>query len=219
MMRSSLATPSTRISAAAKFVEMSGPANLETFWPWGIAVGDFDNDGHEDVFETAGMGYPYFYWPNYLLINNGDETFTDQTVREGIEPPREKFFIDPRMGDLKSARSSRAAAVADFDGDGRLDIITNNFNDAPYYFRNQFPRRSYIAFGLTDTKSNRDAIGATVTLHPGKGMMMRQVHPAGGYLAQSSRDRVDRVEIRWPSGRTQTVEHPAANQLHHVREE
>ncbi len=210
-----------------KFTEVSGPANLETFWPWGIAVGDFDNDGYEDIFEPAGMGYPFFYWPNYLLMNNGNETFTERAVREGVEPPAEKFFVDPRMGSVRSARSSRCAAVADFDGDGRLDIITNNFNDAPYYFRNQFPKKHYIAWRLTGTKSNRDAIGATVTLHMGKEVMVRQVHAAGGYLAQSSRvlhfglgerTAVDRVDILWPSGRRQTIERPALDRVHRITE-
>lgn len=211
-----------------KFTEVSGPANLETFWPWGIAVGDFDNDGYQDIFEPAGMGYPFFYWPNYLLMNNGDETFSDRPQREGIEPPAEKFFVDPRMGTTRSARSSRCAAVADFDGDGRLDLIVNNFNDAPYYFRNQFPRKHYIALALTGTKSNRDAIGATATLYAGKDVMVRQVHTAGGYLAQSSRvlhfglgDRtvVDRIEIRWPSGGREVIDRPAIDRLHRITEQ
>jgi hypothetical protein len=209
------------------FEEVSQQANLETFWPWGIAVGDFDNDGYEDVFEPAGMGYPFFYWPNYLLMNNRDETFTDRATRKGIEPPADKFYVDWRIQNKPPTRSSRAAAVADFDGDGRLDIITNNFNDVPYYFQNCFPKKNYIAWRLTGTKSNRDAIGATVTLHLGKEVMIRQVHPAGGYLAQSSRvlhfglgDRaqIDRAEIRWPSGRRQTISNPAINRVHQVTE-
>src|SRR3989442_13657912 len=101
-----------KIRGGGKFEEMSDRANLETFWPWGIAVGDFDNDGYEDVFQPAGMGYPFFYWPNYLLMNNGDETFTDRTAREGIEPA-ERFFAHKRIRSKLSARSSRAAAVAD----------------------------------------------------------------------------------------------------------
>jgi hypothetical protein len=117
--------------------------------------------------------------------------------------------------------------VADFDGDGRLEIVTNNFNDRPYFFANRLPRRNYVAFRLTGTKSNRDAIAAVVRLWIGKTVMVRQVNPAGGYLSQSSRvlhfglgDRsnVDRVEIRWPSGIVQTLENPAINTLHQVRE-
>ena len=49
--------------ASGKFEEMSDKANLETWWPWGIAVGDFNNDGYEDVYLPSGMGYPYEYWP------------------------------------------------------------------------------------------------------------------------------------------------------------
>jgi len=222
-----------------KFKEMSDKAGLETFWPWGIATGDFDNDGYEDVFIPSGMGYPFFYWPNYLLMNNGDETFTDRAEALGIEPPVRGEYAYEQIGGMRAARSSRAAAVADFDDDGRLDIVVNNFNDYPYYFRNHLPRRNYIAFRLrgamTDRdpprkggrKSNRDAIGAVVTLHVGKQVMTRQVNPASGYLAQSSktlhlglgdRSQVDRVEIRWPGGRRQTIENPAVNRLHKIVE-
>lgn len=117
--------------------------------------------------------------------------------------------------------------TADFDGDGRLEIVTNNFNDQPYYFKNQFPRKNYVAFRLRGTRSNRDAIGAVVRLYQGDKVLTRQVYGASGYLSQSSRtlhfglgDRaeVERVEITWPSGVRQRLDFVAVNTLHNLVE-
>ncbi|HEV3022187.1 MAG TPA: VCBS repeat-containing protein, partial [Pirellulales bacterium] len=116
------------------FNEVSDAAGMETFWPWGIAAGDFDNDGDEDAFLPAGMGYPFVYWPCSLMSNNGDGTFTDVAEQEGIEPPAGGQYLARRIGGREAARSSRSAATADFDGDGRLELLVNNFNDRPYYF-------------------------------------------------------------------------------------
>ena len=210
-----------------KFTETAVAAGLETFWPWGIATGDYDNDGDEDVFITAGMGYPFYYWPNSLMMNNGDGTFRDRAATLGVEPPAGGSHLATTISGRQAARSSRSAAVADFDGDGRLEIVTNNFNDRPYLFANRFPRRNYVALRLTGTKSNRDAIGALARLWAGNTVMVRQVNPAGGYLAQSSkvlhfglgdRTSVDSIEIRWPRGTVQTVKNPAIDTLHQIRE-
>jgi hypothetical protein len=212
---------------AGKFEEISDKAGMETFWPWGIASGDFDNAGHEDIFIAAGMGYPFWYWPNSLMINNGNGTFTDRAKDLGIEPPVRGRSLPKKIQGNDCPRSSRCAAVADFDGDGRLDIVVNNFNDHPYYFRNRLPKKNYVAFRLQGTRSNRDAIGAMVRLYSGKEVMTRQVNPAGGYLSQSSktihfglgdRTKIDRVEITWPRGGKQTLDAPAINKLNLIKE-
>jgi hypothetical protein len=216
-----------------KFVEMSDKAGLETWWPWGIACGDFDNDGYEDVFIPSGMGYPFPYWPNYLMMNQGNETFVDRARDFGIEPPARGVYQEKDIAGKKAARSSRAAAVADFTRTGRLDIIVNNFNDHPYYLRNQGKKGNYVAFRLEGKKHEgkkctRDAIGAVVRLWSGEQVLTRQVNTACGYLAQSSKvlhfglgekSKIDRVEITWPGGKRQTLAPPEVNKLHEVKEE
>jgi hypothetical protein len=204
-----------------KFEENAVAAGLETFWPWGIATGDFDDDGHEDVFITAGMGYPFYYWPDALMMNNGDGTFTDAASTLGVDPPTGGEYQAQPIAGHPAARSSRSAATADFDGDGRLELVVNNFNDRPYFFANRFPRQNYLEVKLTGTKSNRDAIGAVAWLWTGNMKMVRQVNPAGGYLAQSSRllhfglgDRkADSLVVRWPSGGRAVVRAPKVNSV------
>jgi hypothetical protein len=212
---------------AGRFTETSDAAGVETFWPWGVAVGDFDADGYEDVFLPAGMGFPYLYWPSSLMHNNGDGMFADTAAAEGIDPPPGGPYLADPIAGARAPRSARCAATADFDGDGRLDLIVNNFNDRPSYFKNQFPRRHFLAIRLRGTTSNRDAVGAVVKLFCGDDVMVRHVQSAGGYLSQSSktlhfglgdRDRVERVEIRWPSGMRQTIESPAVDRLHEITE-
>ena len=92
----------------------------------------------------------------------------------------------------------------------------NNFNDQPYFFKNEAPAKNWIEFRLRGTKCNRDAIGAVVRLYRdgGKTVMTRQVKASGGYLSQSSKivhfglgDSKDfeRVEITWPGQRKAQV--------------
>jgi hypothetical protein len=117
--------------------------------------------------------------------------------------------------------------TADFSGSGRLDIVTSNFNDQPYYFKNEYPRKNYVAFRLRGTRSNRDAVGAVVRLYQGDRVLTRQVQGACGYLSQSSktlhfglgdRPEIDRVEITWPGGLRQRLGAVAINTLHDVVE-
>ena len=132
------------------------------------------------------MGYPFYYWHNYLLMNERGKSFAERSGALGIEPPVGGTLLAEKIDRHTSARSSRCAATADFDRDGRLEIVTNNFNQSPYYFKNEFPKRSYLALRLQGTQSNRDAVGGLVRVYAGDQILTRQVHPAGGYLSQSS---------------------------------
>jgi hypothetical protein len=210
-----------------RFEEISDEANAETFWPWGIAAGDFDNDGYEDAYLPSGMGHPWTYWRSPLLHNNGDGTFTDIGAAAGVDPPPGGPTLAMRLGGRNAAKSARSAIVSDLDADGRLDLVVNNFNDRAHLFMNRSPKRNFIAFRLEGTRSNRDAVGAVVRIRLGDRTMAGLVHAAGGYLAQSSKTvhfglgektRVDRCEISWPSGRVQVLEAPAANRIHAVKE-
>jgi hypothetical protein len=209
------------------FKENTSERNLETFWPWSIAAGDFDNDGSIDLFLAAGMGYPFYYWPNYLMMNNRRGAFIDSALTFGVEPPVAGQFLDHTVGGKKCARSSRCAATGDFDGDGRIEIIVNNFNHEPYLYKNGFSPRNYVAFRLTGTQSNRDAIGAVVKLHLANAILVRQVDSASGYLSHSSKDlhfglgrttSIEKIEIKWPSGTLQILDGIELNRLHEILE-
>lgn len=217
-----------RNAGGGKFEELSEGAGLENFWPWGIAPGDFDNDGDHDLFVTTGMGFPFYYWGNYLLENEGRGKFRNRAREWGIEPPPGGEFTGETIRETRCVRSSRCVATADFDHDGRLEVVTNNFNDAPYYFRNRLPQRDFVAFRLRGVRSNRDAIGAVVRLRVGERTMTRQLESSGGYLSQSSKqlhfglgdwEWNGDVEIRWPTGATQVVRGVKRNAVTEVVEE
>lgn len=190
------------------FEERSDAAGLENFWPWGIVAGDYDNDGWQDLFVPAGMGYPYAYWPNYLLMNTGKGNFVDRAAEAGIEPPSRGNYIEGlQIKGQPCSKSSRSAATADFDGDGDLDLIVNNFNHEPYLLRNDSSKVHFLQLRLRGRKSNRDGFGARVKIVSGDLVQYREAHSSGGYLTQSSpvlhfglanTTQVDRIEVIWP---------------------
>ena len=182
-----------------------GPATRRTLG-FGCFFFDADLDGHLDLLAVNGhiddtvrairRDVEYAQRP-HLFLNNGKGDFRDIAAQAG------DAFAAPKV--------ARGAAFADFDRDGDLDALITTNNGPAYLYRNDNSTGNrWIRFRLTGTKSNRDAIGAVVRIEAPGLTRVAMVKSGSSYLSQSElpltfglgrRDRVDRVEVRWPSGR------------------
>ena len=230
---------------AGGFQEISARNGTETYWPWGPSVGDLNADGFEDIFITAGMGYPFRYGINSVLLNESGRRFVDSEFALGVEPRPtgvdiEYFTLDCSGADkehtlcrhrkgvvrVMGSTSSRSSVIFDIDRDGDLDIITNEMNDRPQVLISDLSTKKQINFAqvkLVGTKSNRDAIGARVSLSSGERTQYRMNDGKSGYLAHSvmplyfglgDSSQISRIEVTWPSGKIQTLsENLAPNKL------
>ena len=101
------------------FVEASNQLGVETYWPWGVSVGDLNADGYEDIFIAAGMGYPFRYGINSVLLNEAGKRFFDSEFVLGVEPRsdgrlgKEWFVLDcsgpDRTNSLCAGKSGRVS--------------------------------------------------------------------------------------------------------------
>ena len=236
----------------SKYEEVSDAINAENYWPWGPSTGDLNADGYEDVFIASGMSFPFRYGINTLLLNDAGEKFVDTEFILGIEPRRDgrtaRPWFEMNCGGADKGRwpctdahkgrisvwgslSSRSAAIFDVDDDGDLDIITHEFNHFPQFFISDLSEKKKVSFlkvRLRGTKSNRDGLGAVVTVHAGKLKHAQRHDGKSGYLSQSSlplyfglgeAESVDRIDVTWPSGNKQTIKGPiAANAVVEIEE-
>ena len=175
-------------------------------WGWGACLADFDNDGYRDLFLTNGWFGEYVEEadgeereitaflddPSRLFMANGDGTFTERGEELGV----------PHTG------QGRGVVCADYDGDGRVDILIANHGAAPTVYRNVFERRHYwLAIDLQGQHANPRAIGARVTVKTASGNQVQEVRLGTAYLSQApatlhfglgSNQTAQSVEVRWP---------------------
>jgi hypothetical protein len=170
-------------------------------------------NGHIDdtVRNVSGVGYAQ---PPQLFLNSGKGTFVDAAAAVG------GGFSQPKVG--------RGLAYGDFDRDGDLDLLITTNNGPAYLYRtDQTAGNRSIRIQLVGTKSNRDAIGASLKIFHGASngtsSQSRLVKGGSSYLSQSElpvtfglgkRDKVDRLVIQWPSGRTEEYKNLAAGRAY-----
>jgi len=192
---------------------LAGPTSVRS--GWGVALADLDNDGRVDVatanshvndliehFETSS-----YKEPNAILLNRGG-TFEDVTMQAG----------------LKSAVAAhRGLIAADLDADGRLDLVTTSLGGPVELWKHTGPAGHWIAIRLRGTASNRDGLGATVTV----GGRAFTVTSATGYASSvlapvhvglGGATAAPKIVVTWPSGRAQTVEAPGIDRLIEITE-
>jgi hypothetical protein len=187
------------------------------FLGWGTGFFDFDHDGWKDIYMVNGHVYPEVEATNanspykqqrLLFWNLRNGTFLDVSSRAGAG--------------IADRRSSRGSAIGDLDNDGSLEIVVNNMNDTPSLLKNYGEKQNWILIKTVGRKSNRDGVGARVTVVAAGLKQMNEVRSGDSYISQNdmrlhfgigAATKVERVEVLWPSGRKEAFENLKANQI------
>jgi hypothetical protein len=186
------------------------------FVGFGTKFLDFDRDGDVDLFVANGHIEDDAEMYNrsityreraHLYANDGGGRFREEGARHG------DFFLTEGV--------ARGAATFDLEGDGDLDLLVTYCNDRPKLLRSDgAPAPHWLEVRLVGRFSNRDGIGATLTLTSGGRRQIREIRTGTSYLSQSSltahfglgaSPSADRLDVRWPSGRTQSFVNVAAD--------
>jgi hypothetical protein len=189
---------------------------------WGVRFLDYDNDGWKDLLiaqghdlDTIELNFPNLrYREPMLLARNTGRGFID---------------VSPQSGNVfHQAWVARGLAVGDIDNDGRLDaVVTTNDGSVHVLHNETVTQNHWILLQLVGHKSNRDAIGAEVTVLTASGPQYAIASTAGSYLSASDKRVhfglgqqavVQRIEIRWPSGIRQTLKDVSADQILQIDE-
>jgi hypothetical protein len=190
---------------------------------WGTAFFDMDNDGWRDLFVANGHVYPQmdtvkgsaaYAEPMLLHRNLGNGTFEEVSHAAGL--------ADVPL------QSRRGAAFGDIANNGNVDIVVLNVGEPPSLLLNTNKSPNHrVLFHLVGTKSNRAAIGARVTIHAGGMTQFDEVRGGGSYLSQNdlrlhfglgSAAKIDSVEVRWPTGKTEIYKEVAGDKIYTMTE-
>jgi hypothetical protein len=193
------------------------------FVKWGTAFVDFDNDGWLDLIAVCGHVYPQvdalpsgarYREPKIMQMNQKDGTFCDASTQGGPA--------------LREPRVSRGLAVGDLFNDGQMDVVVNDLDGAPMILRNHgISGNHWVSLELAGTKSNRLAIGARLKLVASGMTQTEEIHSGGSYLSQNDvrvhfglgkATKIDSVEVRWPSGRVETLKDLEADKFYSILE-
>jgi enediyne biosynthesis protein E4 len=185
---------------------------------WATGFFDFDNDSDRDIYVVNGHVYPQVdrfplnttYRQRTLLFDNvGNGTFREIGLSSGAS--------------LQTPKCGRGGAYADLDNDGDLDLVISNIDDTPTVLLNDGGnRRHWFRFRLKGKKSNRDAVGARVTITVQGRKQTGEVKAGSSYCSQNeltlhfglgSASQVDQVDIRWPSGLKEHFENLPVDRL------
>jgi hypothetical protein len=190
---------------------------------WGTMFLDIDNDGWPDLLEINGHVYPEvekyklgsdYREPRVLFRNNGNGTFTDISKSAGPA--------------LQARASGRGLAVGDLWNDGRMSAVISNMNDPVSLLVNQAKNTNHwIAVRTVGTKSNRDGIGARITVHAGNRDYLDEVRSGSSYISNNdmrvhfglgAATQIDWIDVRWPSGRQERFEGLEVDKIHTLKE-
>jgi enediyne biosynthesis protein E4 len=221
--RHSLFVNAGRFPFVARTLESAVGSLTMPYVGWGVQFTDYNNSGllalliaNGHIYETIEKQQPGITYrePPLLLANSGDGEYRDMKEAAGTA------FQQRLLG--------RGLATGDIDNDGRTDAIITRLNDSPVLLRNTWqPTGSWIGFELEGTRSNRDAIGAKVTLSLPKRKLVRWVTGGSSYLSThdkrvlvglGSETGAVSAEIHWPSGQVQQLTGMKINQYHHILE-
>jgi enediyne biosynthesis protein E4 len=185
---------------------------------FGIAMPDVNNDGRLDLMTANGHVSDLrprspFAMPAQLLVGGNEGRLNDVSAQAG--PP----FAISHVG--------RGLAVGDLDNDGRIDAILIAQNEPPVFFHNQTDGGHFLTLRLEGVKSNRDAVGARVTLVHGNRRQVAERVGGGSYQSAAdprlhfglgSDDGKASLEVRWPSGRVDRYQGLSPDRGYHLRE-